>query len=693
MPTTRLQHPGRIILNGESYTIARKKGARLWRETTVPVQPGGGEKSVTFDTWHLGMGHSRLEQPGTYEYGYCLNATYPWKLTIGPSLHSVSAVSGHTFHRLIEYNDKIYAIGVTTSDNDLYYVRLDSTGAIDAEGEIGAGQADGPPGQPAVWEDALYVGVTAGTAYKVHSKSDSGTANAAVTCGASTLTDSREAWTVNEWSGCVITCDSKTMTVASNTNNTLTGMAAWDASQPGDGNSWTMAGDGWTRGNACDALHFCRVGRDLWGVPLDDKAKISKLAAGATWATAWGTDDTGPGDSPWGALYGVGDTGRDINSLIEWGRWLYIGKPDGLFSGDTDGNLWNQIPEVIESASNCLRLEKWQGMLWAPTILGLYRYTGFNARTQGPEVVITNASAIRGGYFTAIAKAGHWAYGGFKAQNGTTYILTSRLREAQEPGVGEVIWHGGIGIGFTSAFTITDMVTSTVTSPPRLWVVLNGVFIYSYTLNKDGSINPTDSNYASVADTQTNAYLSCIDLDSPGTPKAGHFVEVHTAGTLEATKKWVKVYANWDGGGWNQVSSTIETVSTTFTRLFWTAGSNDTGRSLQLRIMMQSDSTSARPEVERVTVNLIESPRREPAIRCGVKLADNLDKKRSLKQMMTDIEALFSGTVYSLTDPDDPAAGTLKVIAHDYEYVEVEQLGTQQAEKQCNLTLRVVSYS
>lgn len=56
-----------------------------------------------------------------------------------------------------------------------------------------------------------------------------------------TLTDARQAWTVNSFVGYVITCDSKTMTVTSNTATVLTG-ASWAASDPGDGNSYSVVG-------------------------------------------------------------------------------------------------------------------------------------------------------------------------------------------------------------------------------------------------------------------------------------------------------------------------------------------------------------------------------------------------------------------------------------------------------------------
>jgi len=62
-----------------------------------------------------------------------------------------------------------------------------------------------------------------------------------VTITATTLTDARQAWEVNSFTGYVITCDSKTMTVTSNTATVLTG-ASWAASDPSDGNSYACVG-------------------------------------------------------------------------------------------------------------------------------------------------------------------------------------------------------------------------------------------------------------------------------------------------------------------------------------------------------------------------------------------------------------------------------------------------------------------
>lgn len=54
-----------------------------------------------------------------------------------------------------------------------------------------------------------------------------------------TLTDLRAEWVTDEWVGYVVTCNSKTMTITSNTATVLTGSGAWSA-DPGQGNSYAI---------------------------------------------------------------------------------------------------------------------------------------------------------------------------------------------------------------------------------------------------------------------------------------------------------------------------------------------------------------------------------------------------------------------------------------------------------------------
>jgi hypothetical protein len=71
---------------------------------------------------------------------------------------------------------------------------------------------------------------------------DSGTANVAVVITATTLQDTREAWTVNQWTGSVVRSEGISMTVTSNTADTLTG-TGWNGTTPASGSAWII-GDG-----------------------------------------------------------------------------------------------------------------------------------------------------------------------------------------------------------------------------------------------------------------------------------------------------------------------------------------------------------------------------------------------------------------------------------------------------------------
>lgn len=82
----------------------------------------------------------------------------------------------------------------------------------------------------------------------VRTEDVSGTANAAVTTTNTTLTDtrtpvaaSRLPWRTNQWIDCVVTCNGKTMTVTSNTANTLTGVSWSGGGNPGNGFAWSLA--------------------------------------------------------------------------------------------------------------------------------------------------------------------------------------------------------------------------------------------------------------------------------------------------------------------------------------------------------------------------------------------------------------------------------------------------------------------
>lgn len=67
-----------------------------------------------------------------------------------------------------------------------------------------------------------------------------GTANAAVSTAATTLTDTRLSMVVNQYAGDIITCNSKTMTIVSNTATIFTGASWSGGGSPGNGFAWSL---------------------------------------------------------------------------------------------------------------------------------------------------------------------------------------------------------------------------------------------------------------------------------------------------------------------------------------------------------------------------------------------------------------------------------------------------------------------
>jgi len=93
---------------------------------------------------------------------------------------------------------------------------------------------------------------------------DSGTATASAS---TTLTDSKKAWTTNQWVGARVWAEGKWMTVTSNTATILTG-AAWNGGTPSSTASYTIQGDLGTTDcplEYASAVASLKLANDLYG--------------------------------------------------------------------------------------------------------------------------------------------------------------------------------------------------------------------------------------------------------------------------------------------------------------------------------------------------------------------------------------------------------------------------------------------
>lgn len=469
---------------------------------------------------------------------------------------------------------------------------------------------------------------------------------------------------------------------------TSTAATTWPTS------NWTPPSDVWTDGPSTrKAWHLGTAGKLLWRVGdsaatpshhvINSCAAVSSGGSGGP-LTAGNWSDT--------ADYVIGKPGRNINSLAELGRWIHVGKEEGLFASDDSGNQTNALDFTrnLIASTNCSDTIRWLGTLVTTHKTGLWQYTGVSSRPIGIETLESNLSAIKGGRYTALATAGEWLYVAYLVGS-DTYVLAGRPGHEDEP---PVVWHSLL---FLLSATVNSMAVSALATNPKLLATYDNTdgvtrYLLKVTLAQDGSPDPTDSNVSFEA-LARDFDLPGVDWGLPGTPKHGHMVEIVT-GQATGTGGTVKVYYGWDGATPStQLGSNI--ITATKTQCFWAGGNTEGthwGYRPQVRVQITGHATN-NLRIEKVSLYCIARPRMEDGIETTIRIADALDKSRTAKTAYDDLDALVNAGVYAVRDPDDPAGGTFYAIVHNIAPAKGEQLGDQSGVEYVVVTLRKVSFA
>lgn len=334
---------------------------RRWR---IPLHP-----------WEGGLNIDRLtNNPTTYAQANA-DASNKGELLFPPYVATASSGDVPNWdgaEKAVLFDGKMFFIG----GRYLYYYNP-ATRTYTEDKDFGSGKAsvDG-----AVFNGELVIAM--GETEKIYKRSlgtnTSGTADAAVTSTDTTLTDTRLSLTVDGYVGATVTCNSKTMVVTSNTATTFTGSAWSGGSNPGNGNSWSVAGT-WTQASdATYAIALGVVGSYLWrGESVN---KVSNCASTpltlANWIPA----------SP--NQYTVGDTTYAVNGIVEYGGIPWVGKGDGVYAPDSQGRFKNQTPQLARAphAENTVGMFIAHGALWVPSSSGLFQVRAGRSRKKGPEI-------------------------------------------------------------------------------------------------------------------------------------------------------------------------------------------------------------------------------------------------------------------------------------------------------------------
>ena len=315
---------------------------------------------------------------------------------------------------------------------------------------------------------------------------------------AKTLTDARAAWTIDEWIGEIVTCNSQTLTITSNTATVLTGTGGW-SSDPSDGHAYKIGvGDfGTLLSTETFALTPTQpMGRPAlwydgtntqWRVPTGDSTNdmqsLTAIASGTgndTWEpTDSGTCDaaarhlqvvgqklyrttgnnlvqilarnTDPTtDSNWTGDHNVGSDATKITDIVESGGLCYLAKEDGFYEWDGEGDADNVFPAIGRAERNGQGTIWWHGGFLIPAASLWWTRTGKpvgpdsnpNYSAHHPAIALAQGAFVKFGRWMGLAGFGEYVYAYYVNATGSkASILQGRERDSSDPpGWGPIVW-------------------------------------------------------------------------------------------------------------------------------------------------------------------------------------------------------------------------------------------------------------
>lgn len=340
----------------------------------------------------------------------------------------------------------------------------------------------------------------------------------------------------------------------------------------------------------------------------------------------------------WTAEYAIGDATHTITSLAELNDMLYVGKTDGLYALDQEGQGKQLTPELkgAISANNCVNMVGWQGMLWVPHVRGLFQYQsmgaqGYQVAPGTPGAFVPDANPVRG-RITALAGDNRWLYATLYTQGGNSYLLAGRRAFQDEPEL--LTWHPLAAL--SSTWCRTMKLSGLWTSPRLLFGA--GTSLAYIVLPQDGENPLQDSNcrYA----TSGSIYFPAHDCYAPSTWKVWKSIEVCGSGFTQ--QRYVDVYYRMDGGVWRLAGRV--TRGPRFVLALPVMGV--AGIEVEVRLDFTLPSSSVPCIVEKVALRAAERPSVvkvvTAAIRCsdGLPLRNGSRERRSGTQILQELEEL-----------------------------------------------------
>lgn len=166
----------------------------------------------------------------------------------------------------------------------------------------------------------------------------------------------------------------------------------------GSSDTWTAAGSGYTAARCFTVWENKLV--------LGNGNYVRTCATAPTTSANWAPQSA--------AGYEVGDSGRDITDLGVYGRYLVVGKVDGLWTFDENLNTVNETPDLQDAPddNNCIGMGMSLGYMLIPHKAGLVRWRPGAWEFIGPEQegFLEGDKSDGWGRVSGVARYGRYAF-------------------------------------------------------------------------------------------------------------------------------------------------------------------------------------------------------------------------------------------------------------------------------------------
>jgi len=348
--------------------------------------------------------------------------------------------------------------------------------------------------------------------------------------------------------------------------------------------------DSWTTSTLTDKFaNYFLVSPDLTGLTeVLWKAKTPNEVARAQTGINGAT-----GDDDWRTPNFVGDTTANITKLFLLNNQLMVGRVDGLWHLDSDGNTHQQRPDLLanRSTDNFKYVTEWQAGVYHSEIDGMGEIWSYNNYEPMGPLFRTDDIAKRGD-IVGLAADKDWLYVG--VDEGTNTIVY-KGREVRKDGDLRWEWCPWVFLGTKGSAALAVVQHSA--SDRRLWFGYGNSTAYVIL-----SDNPTDDTAARFA--PSGFVRMSYDLGSDLiNDKLWQSAVLQVTGGASGETVQVKYRKDTDTSATSIIAAaaTNGTFETNFSSAL-------TSKRIQFELHLASDTSTATPEVSYFQAKGVEKP-------------------------------------------------------------------------------------